>query len=312
MSTPEWAPQRRITPELAAAEIARQFPELAGLPVRAVDAGWDNAVLSVGDGWLFRFVHREIALDGSRRELAVLGSVGELPLAVPRPRFVGRPTQDVPWPFWGAQRLPGVGLAESGLPAGRRGTVASELGGFLRALHDPVRLGEVRGELPADPIGRGDPANQAARAERRLTTMVAQESGIVRDRVAALLERSAPLRRAAARLAPGQGRVLVHGDLHARHILVDGERPTGVIDWGDTAVADPSVDLMAAWAAFEPAERELFWSAYGPVDAERRVRARATALNVCTGLAAQAAADGQHIVLDEALAGAERACDDPG
>ncbi len=310
MSTPEWAPQRRITPELASAEIARQFPELAGLPVRAFDSGWDNAVLAVGDRWLFRFVHREIAVDGSRRELAVLGSVGELPLPVPRPRFVGRPSRDVPWPFWGAAALPGIGLAESGLPVGCRGTVAAELGGFLHALHDPARLGEV-GDLPVDPIGRGDPTRQAARAERRLAAMAAAGSDDVRDRAAELLARSGPLRRAAAGLAPGEGRVLVHGDLHARHVLVDGERPSGVIDWGDTAIADPAVDLMVAWASFAPAEREIFWSAYGPTGADRRLRARVTALNVCAGLAAQAAADGRRRVLAEALAGAERACDDP-
>jgi len=309
VTTPEWAPQRRITVELASAEIARQFPELAGLPVRAFDAGWDNAVLAVGERWLFRFVHREIALDGSRRELAVLGSVGELPLPVPRPRFIGRPSPDVPWPFWGAEGLPGVGLAESGLPVERRGAVAAGLGGFLRALHDPARLDEV-GDLPVDPMGRGDPARQAARAEQRLATLAAEGPQPVRDRAAELLTRSAPLRRAAAGLDPGDGRVLVHGDLHARHVLVDGERPSGVIDWGDTAVGDPAVDLMVAWAAFAPAERAAFWAAYGPAGADRRLRARATALHVCAVLATQAAADGQQRLLAEALAGAERACDD--
>ena len=105
--------------------------------------------------------------------------------------------------------------------------------------------------------------------------------------------------------------MLVHGDLHARHVLVDGGRPSGVIDWGDTAIADPAVDLMAAWAAFAPPERETFWSAYGPAGADRRLRARVTALHVCVALASQAAADGQQLVLAEALAGAERACDDP-
>lgn len=309
MSTPEWAPQRRITPQLAASEIARQFPELADLPVRAFDAGWDNAVLAVGEDWLFRFVHREFALDGSRRELAVLGSVTDLPLPVPRPLFVGRPSSDVPWPFWGARRLPGVGLAESGLPVGRRGAVAATLGEFLRELHDPARLSEV-GELPVDPIGRADPGRQATQAERRLTTMATDGPEDLRDRATELLARSGPLRSAAAALPPGQGRALVHGDLHARHILVDGERPSGIIDWGDTAIADPAVDLMAAWAAFGPVEREAFWSAYGPAGTDRRRRARVTALSVCAALATQAAADGRHQVLDEALAGAERACDE--
>ncbi len=265
-------------------------------------------MLAVGERWLFRFVHREIALDGSRRELAVLTRVGELPLPVPRPRFLGRATPEVPWPFWGAERLRGEGLAESGLPADRRERVATELGEFLREVHQPSRLAQVAdADLPVDPIGRSDPARQASSAERRLTDLSATHLPAA-EHAAELLASSEPLRRAAARLDPGGGRVLVHGDLHARHVLVRGESATGVIDWGDTAVGDPCVDLMVAWAAFEPVEREAFWAAYGPVDAQSRLRARATALNVCAALASQAAADSQQAVLAEALAGAARAC----
>jgi aminoglycoside phosphotransferase (APT) family kinase protein len=36
--------------------------------------------------------------------------------------------------------------------------------------------------------------------------------------------------------------VLIHGDLGAEHVLVDGDRITGVIDWGDAAIGDPAVD----------------------------------------------------------------------
>jgi hypothetical protein len=64
---------------------------------------------------------------------------------------------------------------------------------------------------------------------------------------------------------------------------------------------------MVAWAAFDPVQREAFWAAYGQVDAQCRRRARATALNVRAGLAAQAA-DSQPETLTEALAGAARAC----
>jgi len=38
---------------------------------------------------------------------------------------------------------------------------------------------------------------------------------------------------------------VVHGDLSAEHVLVQGDRVTGVLDWGDAIVADPADDL--AW-----------------------------------------------------------------
>lgn len=43
------------------------------------------------------------------------------------------------------------------------------------------------------------------------------------------------------RRAAGQG--LVHRDFHPDNILTDGERITGVIDWGELTIADPAVDV---------------------------------------------------------------------
>jgi aminoglycoside phosphotransferase (APT) family kinase protein len=43
---------------------------------------------------------------------------------------------------------------------------------------------------------------------------------------------------------------LTHGDLHARHLLVDDSgAATAVIDWGDVCVADPGIDLSIAYCA---------------------------------------------------------------
>ena len=50
------------------------------------------------------------------REIALLPALApRLPLPVPVPQLVGRPTDAYPWPFWGARVVPGVELAESGL-----------------------------------------------------------------------------------------------------------------------------------------------------------------------------------------------------
>ena len=110
-------------------------------------------------------------------------------------------------------------------------------------------------------------------------------------------------------LGPPDGpRVLVHGDLHLRHLLVlpDG-RPSGVIDWGDTCLADPAVDLCLAYAAFDGRAREALLAEYGPVDAERELRARSLAVGLCAGLARAAQATGEDVLLAEYLRGIGRA-----
>ena len=77
----------------------------------------------------------------------------------------------------------------------------------------------------------------------------------------------------------------VHGDLYARHLLVDeARRPCGVIDWGYVHLGDPALDLSIAFS-FLPAEaRSAFRETYGPIDAATWDRARIRALFYGAGL----------------------------
>lgn len=302
-AAPVWTPDRVVDADLAAAVVAQQFPDLAGLPVRLLDAGWDNVVVTVGEDWVFRFVHREVALRGAWVEVAVLRHLADrFAVPIPHPQRIGTPTEDVPWPFWGARLLPGVELAKAGLPADARSDVARAVGGVLRELHRPelaqattaaLAVGGVA--LPVDPNRRSEPAVVAERARADLSRLAAL-GWDAPDDVVELLERAERLP------PPGQAAaVLVHGDLHVRHVLDEGGRASGIIDWGDTALADPCVDLMIGYAAFDGASRAAFLDAYGPVPADRELRARAVAVRVHAALAHQTTVDGHDAVRREAL-----------
>jgi aminoglycoside phosphotransferase (APT) family kinase protein len=74
---------------------------------------------------------------------------------------------------------------------------------------------------------------------------------------------------------------VVHQDLSAEHVLIDasGTRLTGVIDWGDVAIADPTIDFVG-WFAWGGASfvHAVLAHYRGPVDARvlDRVRPWAT------------------------------------
>ncbi|MCL3863132.1 phosphotransferase [Actinotalea sp. K2] len=305
---PEWRPEIEIGLDLAARTVADQFPELAGQPVRAFDAGWDNVVLRIGSDWVFRFIHRGVAVPGAHRERAVLLALaGSLPLPIPHPRYLGRPTPEVPWPFWGARHLPGTELAAARVPDDARTALAVDLGRFLRELHSPDVAAGVAAvhPLPVDPMRRGDPAHVAARARGRLERLADAGAWEPDPRVAALLE-------TASHATPsGRPPVLVHGDLHTRHVLVDQRdgvhRVTGVIDWGDVALADPTVDLSVAFGVFQGEARTAFVEAYGPIDAEAELRARVLAVHINAALTEHATAEGLEPLRTQALAGLSRA-----
>ena len=297
----EWVPDRVVSPADAAALIGAQFPDLRGAPVEPLATGWDNTVHVVGGQWVFRFPRRAVAVPGVAREIAVLPRLaGRLPLPVPVPELVGQPTETYPWPFWGARRIPGVELADSRLPDDGRTAAAIGVGRFLRALHDPGLVGLAGDDPVHDPMRRGDPAVRAGKARAVLDSVAARGVGV--PDVAALLAR-------AERADPPAGpAVLSHGDLHVRHVLVDGAgQAAGVIDWGDLCLADPAVDLSLAYAAFSGPAREALLAAYGIVPPERELAARVLAVSLCASLADYAADDDRPVLLREALAGLARA-----
>jgi aminoglycoside phosphotransferase (APT) family kinase protein len=301
---PRWTAERTVDAVRAAELVAAAVPELAGLPAVPLSEGWDNTVYRIGDRSV-RFPRRATALPGFRRELAVLPLVaGRLPLPVPSPRWVGTdddPRQ--PWPFAVVRFVPGRELAEVAPADLARRPAAAALGAFLAALHAPATRDLVTGvELPLDPMQRALPGARLEQTRTQLAGLA--EAGLWSGDPA--VDR---LLRDGARLAPPAAPpVLVHGDLHVRHLLLDdaGEA-SGVIDWGDVCLGDPAVDLALAYAAFTGEARAALIDAYGGVDPERELRARCLAVRLSALLAGYAAAEHRPALLAETLAGLRRA-----
>ena len=63
-------------------------------------------------------------------------------------------------------------------------------------------------------------------------------------------------------------RCFVHGDLYARHIIVNNQlMPIGIIDWGDIHIGHPGIDL-AVGMIFTPKVFQEFLASYGAIDEE--------------------------------------------
>jgi aminoglycoside phosphotransferase (APT) family kinase protein len=293
----EWSPEVTVDESLARALIGGQFPELELRSLRLIGEGWDNSVWLADGRWVFRFPRRTIALPGFEREIAALPELApRLPLPIPAPVFVGRPADGFPWPFFGCEFIAGREAAVAGLDEAARGRVAAQLGAFLRALHSVA----VSTELPFDPFGRTDMAVRVPRAREQLAQ--GEQLGLwsVPAAVEAWLDE-------AFALPPAGATAVVHGDLHIRHVLVDGAGTvTGVIDWGDLGRADPSSDMSLYWSLLPERARREFLAAYGPVRPDQLLRARVLALFLSAVLALYARHEGMAALEREAIAGLER------
>ncbi|HYO58921.1 phosphotransferase [Archangium sp.] len=154
-------------------------------------------------------------------------------------------------------RRPAGGAAVSGARPGEAGAPGNGLGQRgvhgERALGVPLPAPEARrgavGERGAHPAPAGAPPDGAA----------------VRAWVSRLVDTPPWERRAC----------WVHGDLYARHLLVDEHHTVrGVLDWGDVHLGDPAIDLTLAFTFLPPEARGTFREAYGDIDEATWDRAR--------------------------------------
>lgn len=259
---PSWSAEIAVDAASAARAIAGAFPELAQLAVEPIGEGWDNAAFLVGGRLVFRFPRRQIAVPLIEREARLLPRIAPaLPLAIPVPAYVGAPSAHFPWPFAGYERIGGTTACALAFRDEQRAPLAEPLAAFARALHaiDPAPL--VAAGLPLDELGRLDAVTRTPLARERLAhlagagTLPAEGA----DRIAAWLEAHGPRGARVPRV--------VHGDLYARHLLLDGgARLTGVIDWGDLHLGDPAIDLPIAFLVLPASAHGRFRAAYGAID----------------------------------------------
>jgi aminoglycoside phosphotransferase (APT) family kinase protein len=297
----EWSAEVTVDADLARRLIREQFPKVDAQSIRLLGEGWDNTVWLVDEQWAFRFPRRSMVVPGIENEMAVLPRMAPLlPLPIPNPTFLGRPTPAFEWPFYGAPFLPGRELAEAALDDEGLIGLAGPLAEFLRTLHSI----ELDTELPVDPVGRADMTVRVPRTIQLLDEV--EGLGLWRrpPSVHHLLE-------SARELPASPPTAIVHGDLHLRHLLV-GERgePTAVIDWIDVCHNDPCVDLVLYWSILPQRGRAEFLDAYGPLSDEQLLRGRVLALCLCATLAVYGHHEGFRALEREAIRGLERSSRD--
>lgn len=276
--TPQWSAEIEITCEQAAELIAGQFPELAPVRCAPFGIGWDNVALLVNDAYVFRFPRRQLGADLNETEFRLMPSIAPLlPMPVSAAIFVGAANAKFKWSFGGYRMIPGRTACRANLTPAQRIDLAEPIAKFLRALHNlDINFASANGAGP-DPLGRFDFPRRINQAREQLDYMREHQ---LFDKVDALL--------AIVDSTPTDFRpradVLVHGDLYARHLVVDDARKlTGIIDWGDVHLGDPSVDLAIALRLLPPSARAIFQRHYGDVSdlTWRMARFHAIRHNAC-------------------------------
>jgi aminoglycoside phosphotransferase (APT) family kinase protein len=252
-----------IDDDLVRELVGGQFPDWCDLPIEAVPStGTVNAIFRLGVDLCVRMPRVERWAADLEKELEWLPKIApRLSLAVPEPVAQGVPGSGYPF-AWAVYRwLEGEPFAADRIDDERR--TAADLARFVT---------ELRGiDLAGAPRCHRDQPIRALDAQVR--AVITSLHGVIdTEATTAAWEGSmqAPEWRGS--------RVSTHGDLLPPNLLVEQGRLRSVIDFGSIGVADPAVDVIAAWSVFGPDGRHAFRVALD-VDDGTWVRARGLALH---------------------------------
>ncbi|MFI6514505.1 phosphotransferase [Spirillospora sp. NPDC050679] len=237
----DWAD--RVRAALAAAR-----PDLAGARLSPLGAGMDSVALlaeAPSGAYVLRLPKEEDGAAGIEREARLLP---ELSLDLPVPRFAfTAPNPLGPGRFCCYPVVPGESLAPEEWAAR----------GLLEADAPPRQIAAVVEAIHAFPVER---ARALGVLDWDMRTDYTEGLAEARAHVAPLLppdEASVLLTVWEEHLADDANfayePTLLHADLSLDHLLVTGDRISGLIDFGDIEIADPDYDLCYLWAEAGPA-----------------------------------------------------------
>lgn len=293
----QWAADIRVSEQLVRQLLMDQFPQLAPVQLQGFGGGWDNVLFLVNETYVFRFPRRIVAVGLIGMENRLLPALSfQLPVPVPNPCFIGKPTVEYPYSFSGYPKLAGnvpylVKLADE-----QRGQSAVRWAEFLRALHGiPADCALQYGISRSDCIGRMDIDKRVPMFIERVDE--AYNKGLV-ENPNTLLSIIDELPTTAF-VKQQKYHTVVHGDLNFRNFLVNNHGIlSAVIDWGDAHIGHPAVDLSVVYSFLPPDARADFFEVYGEVAPETLLLAKFRSLytNIVILMYAHDIADTQQVL----------------
>jgi aminoglycoside phosphotransferase (APT) family kinase protein len=257
-----WDKTTDITQGMIRTLLKNQF-KLTADTISPLGEGFDNSAFLINDSIVFRFPHRPQAVSCMQNEIILLPYYKEnLSFAVPDLQYVGKATSNYPYPFVGYQLLKGE-LLSTRLPSlADNLDFARTLGSWLKELHAlPVQASHLA-NIQGSQSWRLDIENRA----QKMAEILEQYGEDFKDAGFEPVELN-ELMGSFEHLHISDQHVYLHGDLYAKHIVVNKDgMPASLIDWGDTHIGHPAIDLSVGVMLFEDNALQAFLDAYGDWD----------------------------------------------
>ena len=230
--------------------------------LRLLGEGWDNIMYLINDSYLIRLPRRKVADQLMQNEQQFLSKYGrEMLIPVPEILHFGKPGDAYPF-HWSISNFL---LGEAAVDEKPNDSQYELFSLFLKSLHDLDGK-----EMNVNPY-RSTPLTNRAEDMANKMNDLKQSSSLITEKLESIWQDALNETR------PDTSSI-IHGDLHARNILLYSSRFSGIIDWGDVCNGDPATDLASIWMLFDNSEtRKKCLAAYG-ADASLIARAKGWAV----------------------------------
>jgi aminoglycoside phosphotransferase (APT) family kinase protein len=262
MSTEEWHADIHVTETLVKDCLQQQFPKLTPIKaIKYIGEGWDNKVFLVNNKFVFRFPRRKASVALIEHENIILKNLPTFSgIAIPVLKYIGQASSIYPYPFQGYEIIPGLSGHQAHLAVEDRISSITTLALFLKQLHS---INDIQASaIGIKPQGLDSRSNVA-----HVVTVLEERVAKIRSRGLCNIHKDYLDQEIiiAKKLVLSDDLCLVHGDLDFRHLIFNGKNLTGIIDWGDTDITNPAVDLEVIWSFYPPHCHSKFFEIYGEI-----------------------------------------------
>jgi len=227
--------------------IREQFPEWADLQIKPVESsGWDNRTFHLGKDMMARLPsNAEYASQVEKEQHWLPILKPHLPLAIPKPIAMGKPTSEYPWHWSIYQWLEGETASTNCITDLNH--FAEILANFLKALQQcDTTDAPIAGP---NNFYRGGPLNVYDVDTRKAIAQIDDEK--LADTLTVIWEK-------ALDSTWQKDPVWIHGDIAVSNLLVTNGELSAVIDFGQLAIGDPACDLAIYWMFLSGESQKIF------------------------------------------------------
>lgn len=263
--------------------------------IKKIGEGWDNYAFEINHEYIFRFPKHAEADELLRSEARYLGKAKDhlvkfSPLEIPSPDYFS----ETPL-FLGYKKIAGLSSCHFNLGARERIALADSFAQFLKSLHSIPLAYAASWGMQEHKDDRTDPQMLLRRIEENLGKIT---SSLYPHDMAPFLK----FARAFPKTFKRQKKSVIHGDLYARHLILNERKSLmGIIDWGDSGIGHPAIDYQCIFTFFPLEGQKIFFAIYGELDEEMTMLAKLRALLSASGMAAFGLRDNDKDLIYEGL-----------